>query len=56
MDGKGRPLDNIRVERRWRTVKYEEIDLKAYRWVSDVIVPLNAYFWFYNHERPHQGL
>jgi len=56
MDGKGRAMDNIMVERLWRTVKYEEIYLKEYRRVSDLIAALKAYFWFYNHERPHQSL
>jgi len=56
MDGKGRALDNIMVERLWRTVKYEEIYLKEYRRVTDLIAALKAYFWFYNHERPHQSL
>jgi putative transposase len=37
-------------------VKYEEIYLKEYRRVSDRIAALKAYFWFYNHERPHQSL
>jgi putative transposase len=55
-DGKGRAMDNIRVERLWRTVKYEEIYLKEYRRVSDLIAALKAYFWFYNPERPHQSL
>ena len=55
-DGKGRAMDNIMVERLWRTVKYEEIYLKEYRRVSDLIAALKAYFWFYNHERPHQSL
>jgi putative transposase len=55
-DGKGRARDNIMVERLWRTVKYAEIYRKEYRRVTEVITALKAYCWFYNHERPHQGL
>ena len=55
-DGKGRAMDNIRVERLRRTLKYEAIDLKEYRRVTDLIAALKAYFGFYNHERPHQSL
>lgn len=55
-DGQRRAMDNIRGERRWRTVTYEAIDLKEYRRVTDLIAALKAYFGFYNHERPHQGL
>ena len=54
MDGRGRFLDNIFVERLWRTVKYEEIYLKDYRSVPEAISNLNAYFRFYNQERGHQ--
>lgn len=56
MDGKGRAMDNIMIERLWRSVKYEEIYLKDYESVSELITALRAYFDFYNHERPHQGL
>ncbi len=56
MDGRGRALDNIFVERLWRTVKYEEVYLKDYLTVRDAITSLSAYFRFYNHERPHQSL
>ena len=56
MDGKGRALDNIFVERLWRTVKYEDIYLKNYETVSDLVKGLTAYFDFYNHQRPHQSL
>jgi len=55
MDGKGRALDNIMVERLWRSVKYEEIYLKDYQSVSELIEALKVYFDFYNHERPHQS-
>lgn len=56
MDGRGRALDNIFVERLWRSVKYEDIYLKEYASVPELSVGLAAYFQFYNHERPHQSL
>jgi putative transposase len=56
MDGRGRAMDNIFVERLWRTVKYEEVYLKDYLGVSDTICNLGDYFVFYNGERPHQSL
>jgi putative transposase len=56
MDGRGRALDNIFVERLWRTVKYEEIYLKDYATVPDLITGLTRYFTFYNQERFHQSL
>lgn len=56
MDGKGRALDNIFVERLWRTVKYENIYLKAYADGWQLESGLDAYFEFYNHRRFHQGL
>jgi putative transposase len=56
MDGRGRALDNIFVERLWRSVKYEEVYLKDYRHVPDAITGLGAYFEFYNRERLHQSL
>jgi putative transposase len=55
MDGKGRALDNIMVERLWRSVKYEEVYLKDYENVGELIAALRAYFDFYNNERPHQS-
>jgi putative transposase len=55
MDGKGRALDNIMVERLWCSVKYEEVCLKDYASVSELIVALREYFQFYNRERPHQS-
>ncbi len=55
-DGRGRALDNIFVERLWRSVKYEEVYLKAYQSVSDAERGLKAYFQFYNHDRLHQAL
>ncbi len=56
MDGKGRALDNIFVERLWRSVKYECIYLQEWETVRDVRQGLVNYFEFYNHERPHQSL
>lgn len=53
MDGRGRALDNVFIERLWRTVKYEEIYPKEYESVGELIQALNAYFEFYNNERPH---
>ena len=56
MDGKGRYQDNIFVERLWRTVKYEEVYLKAYASVQEAQRGLEDYFRFYNGLRPHQAL
>jgi len=56
MDGRGRALDNVFVERLWRSVKYEEVYLKDYGSVPDARAQLGRYFRFYNHERPHQSL
>ncbi len=56
MDGRGRALDNIFVERLWRSVKYEDIYLRGYGHVPELMVGLTAYFEFYNSRRPHQSL
>ena len=56
MDGKGRFLDNIFIERLWRSVKYEEVYLHAYDSGIDARAGLGRYFRFYNDERPHQAL
>ena len=56
MDGKGRYTDNIFVERLWRTVKYEGVYLKAYSNGREAKDGLDAYFHFYNTQRPHQAL
>lgn len=56
MDGKGRALDNIYVERLWRTLKYEEIYLNYYEDVKELKIAVNKYFEFYNSERFHQSL
>jgi putative transposase len=55
-DGRGRALDNVFVERLWRSVKYEEVYLKDYQTVSEARSGLTHYFQFYNHERYHQSL
>jgi putative transposase len=55
-DGRGRAMDNIFVERLWRSVKYEEVYLKDYEEVPEAVTNLRNYFLFYNHERPHQAL
>jgi putative transposase len=56
MDGKGRALDNVFVERLWRTVKYEEVYLRDYASPREARRGLRAYFLFYNEHRPHQAL
>lgn len=56
MDGRGRALDNIFVERLWRSVKYEDLYLNFYETVPHLCRGLTDYFLFYNEERPHQGL
>jgi putative transposase len=56
MDGRGRALDNVFVERLRRSLEYEEAYLKDYRSVAELVSGLTSWFRFYNHERPHQGL
>ena len=56
MDSRGRALDNVFVERLWRTVKYEEVYPKNYETVPAAISGLREYFRFYNEERLHQAL
>jgi putative transposase len=56
MDGRGRCMDNIFIERLWRSLKYEEVYLKDYQSVTEARAGIEKYFRFYNHERPHQGL
>ncbi|MFK8077888.1 MAG: IS3 family transposase [Granulosicoccus sp.] len=56
MDGKGRWVDNVFVERLWRSVKYEEVYLKTYDTVTEAKRSLSNYFTFYNTERRHQSL
>jgi putative transposase len=55
-DGRGRALDNVFVERLWRSVKYEDIYIKDYERVSELESGLTAYFRFYDEDRPHQSL
>ena len=56
MDGRGRALDNVFVERLWRSVKYEEVYLREYNTVREARQGLGRYFGFYNEERLHQAL
>jgi putative transposase len=56
MDGRGRCLDNVFVERLWRSVKYEDVYLWGYEGVPQLERGLGRYFPFYNEERPHQSL
>jgi putative transposase len=56
MDGKGRWVDNVFIERLWRSVKYEEVYLKAYTSLTEARQALAAYFTMYNTRRPHQSL
>ena len=56
MDGRGRALDNVFVERLWRSVKYEEVYPHGYESISSLVAGLGGYFRFYNEERPHQSL
>ena len=56
MDGRGRALDNVFVERLWRSVKYEEVYLRDYADGWEAEASLAAYFHFYSHARPHQAL
>jgi putative transposase len=56
MDGRGRCLDNVFVERLWRSLKYEEVYLYAYESVSAARAGIARYFQFFNYERPHEAL
>jgi len=56
MDGRGRALDNIFIERLWRSVKYEDIYLRSYESPWDLELGLHRYFDFYCHRRPHSSL
>ena len=55
MDGKGRGMDNVFIERLWRSVKYEDIYLKGYSSTVEVKKGLRAFFQFYNEKRWHQN-
>ena len=56
MSGKGRALDNVYVERLWKSLKYEDIYLKSYESMTDLKSGIKRYFEFYNTERFHQSL
>jgi putative transposase len=56
MDGKGRCIDNVRIERLWRSVKYEDVFLRQYANVNELYAGLTRYFHYYNTQRPHQAL
>ena len=56
MDGKGRYLDNIFIERLWRSLKYEEVYIEAYGWVAEARRNIGEWMAFYNDVRPHQAL
>jgi putative transposase len=56
MDGRGRCLDNIFIERLWRSLKYEEVYLRDYGLVPEAQQGIDDWFRFYNHQRPHQSL
>ena len=56
MDGRGRAFENIFDERLWRSVKYEDIYLKGYATMGELVIGLTAYFAFFNEGRPHQSL
>ena len=56
MDGKGRAIDNVFIERLWRSVKYESVYLNPPESGIDLYRQLNIYFDFYNHRRRHQGI
>jgi putative transposase len=56
MDGLGRWMDNVYIERLWRSVKYEDVYLKAYRSIAEAREGLRDYFEFYNSQRRHQSL
>lgn len=56
MDGRGRALDNVMIERLWRTVKYEQLYVKEWSTGADCERGLTTYYQYYNHERPHSSL
>ena len=56
MDGKGAWRDNVFVERLWRSIKYEEVYLRAYNSVSEARTGIGRYLSFYNSRRPHSAL
>ena len=56
MDGKGRWVDNVFIERLWRSVKYEDVYLRAYETATELRAGLTRYFMFYNTQRRHSAL
>ena len=56
MDGKGRCIDNIHIERFWRSLKYEEVYLRSYESMKEARESIGSYIKFYNKDRPHQSL
>ena len=56
MDGKGAWRDNVFVERLWRSIKYEEVYLRAYNGVAEARISIGRYLAFYNGRRPHSSL
>jgi putative transposase len=56
MDGKGRAIDNVFIERFWKSLKYEEVYLKAYETVKEAVFSIGEYIWDYNNDRPHTSL
>lgn len=56
MDGKGRAIDNVYIERLWRSLKYEHVYLRPAQDVTELYKGLKQYFEYYNHRRPHQGI
>lgn len=56
MDGRGRAHDNIFIERLWRSVKYEDVYIRDYQAVPELVAGLGRYFQRYNYQRPHQSL
>lgn len=56
MDGKGRAIDNVFIERFWKSLKYEEVYLKAYETVKEAVLNIGEYIWDYNNDRPHTAL
>ena len=56
MEGKGKALDNVFIERFWKSLKYEEVYLKAYETVKEAVFILGEYIWDYSNDRPHASL
>jgi putative transposase len=56
MEGRGRCLDNVFIQRLWRSLKYEEVYLRDYTLVPQARTGIGKWFRFYNHQRPHQSL